>query len=175
MWSHPIIGLFGIQTWIFGTTFILAIWINSSGGVSSPNLNLIWISLCFFHECEVKLMLALYLTEGSDNSPPLKRISSRDSEVCRRKEGYSARRRSSISHVASFSEWCDHWTLRNLIFLRWVTRSAESRLRMGYSRLERSSCRSSISWSTSRMGSLKQRLTCDTWNTSCIRDRCRGS
>ena len=134
MWSHSIIGLFGIQTWIFGTTFILAIWINSSGGVSSPNLNLIWISLCFFHECKVKMILALHLTEGSDNSPPLKRISSRDSEVCGRKEGYSARRRSSLSHVASFSEWCDHWTLRNLIFLRRVTRSAESRIRMGYSR-----------------------------------------
>src|SRR3954462_7258911 len=56
-----------------------------------------------------------YLTEGSDNSPPLKRISSRDSEVCGRKEGYSARRRSSLSHVASFSEWCDHCTFRNWI------------------------------------------------------------
>src|ERR1041384_1767579 len=57
-----------------------------------------------------------YLEEGSDNSPPLKRISSRDSEVCGRKEGYSALRRFSLSHVASFSEWCDHCTLRNLIF-----------------------------------------------------------
>src|SRR3954463_5733049 len=41
---------------------------------------------------------------GSDNSPPLKRISSRDSEVVGRKVGYSARRRSSLSQVASFSE-----------------------------------------------------------------------
>src|ERR1043165_9065300 len=62
----------------------------------------------FFHECNVDLTLAHCLTEGSDNSPPLKRISSRDSEACGRKEGYSARRRSSLSHVASFSEWCDH-------------------------------------------------------------------
>src|SRR3954469_18110317 len=62
----------------------------------------------FFHECKVELILADYLTGGSDNSPPLKRISSRDSEVCGRKEGYSAWRRSSLSHVAYFLEWCDH-------------------------------------------------------------------
>src|SRR3954466_5336976 len=59
----------------------------------------------FFDEYKVVMILAHYLTEGSDNSPPLKRISSRDSKVCGRKEGYSARRRSSLSHVASFSEW----------------------------------------------------------------------
>src|SRR3954462_2046885 len=84
--------------------------------------------------CKVGLILAHYLTEGSDNSPPLKRISSRDSEVVGRKEGYSARRRSSLSHVASFSEWCDHCTFRNWIFFRRVTCSAESRIRTGYSR-----------------------------------------
>src|SRR3954470_2761227 len=32
--------------------------------------------LIFFDECKVGLILAHYLTEGSDNSPPLKRISS---------------------------------------------------------------------------------------------------
>src|SRR3954471_9422684 len=85
--------------------------------------------LCvFFHECKVGFILAHYLTEGSDNSPPLKRILSRDLEVCGRKEGYSSRRRSSLSHVASFSEWCDHCTFRHLIFFRRVTRSAELRI-----------------------------------------------
>src|SRR4051812_29897259 len=58
----------------------------------------------FFDECNVTLILAHYLTEGSNNSPPLNRISSRDSKVCGRKEGYSALRRSSLSHVASLSE-----------------------------------------------------------------------
>src|SRR3954465_3157530 len=72
--------------------------------------------LIFFDECKVTLILAHYLTEGSDNLPPLNRISSRDLEVCGRKEGYSALRRSSLSHVASLSEWCDHCTFRNLIF-----------------------------------------------------------
>ena len=62
----------------------------------------------FLDECKVGLDPSTYLTEGSDNLPPLKRISSRDSEVCGRKEGYSALRRSSLSHIASFSEWCDH-------------------------------------------------------------------
>src|SRR3954462_5286597 len=64
--------------------------------------------LIFFDACKVTLILAHYLTEGSDNSPPLSGIPSRDSEVCGRKEGYTALRRSSLSHVASFSEWCDH-------------------------------------------------------------------
>ena len=35
-----------------------------------------------------------------------------------RKWGYSSRRRSSRSQVASLSEWWDHWTLRNLMFWR---------------------------------------------------------
>src|SRR4051812_32037623 len=73
-------------------------------------------SLIFFHECKMQLDPSTYLTWGCDNSPPLNRISSRDSEVCGRKVGYSARRRSSLSHVASLSEWCDHCTFRNLIF-----------------------------------------------------------
>src|ERR1041385_5278989 len=90
--------------------------------------------LIFFDECKVTLNLAHYLTQGSDNSPPLNRISSQDSEVCGRKVGYSARRRSSLSHVASPSEWCDHCTFRNLIFCRRVTHSSESRIRTGYSR-----------------------------------------
>src|SRR4051812_15061239 len=124
---------------------------------------------------EYLLTLAHYLTKGSDNSPPLKRISSRDSEVCGRKVGYSALRRCSLSHVASLSEWCDHCTFRNLIFRRRVTRSTESIILTGYSRYERSSWRSSVSWSTSRVGSLKQRLSWDTWNTSCTRERCGGS
>src|SRR4051812_21724549 len=45
-----------------------------------------------------------YPSWGSDNSPPLNRISSRDSEVVGRKVGYSTRRRSSLSQFASFSE-----------------------------------------------------------------------
>ena len=85
----------------FGEDLFLAFWINSSGGVPSPiwhlNLNSTWF--LSWMQCEI---LAHYLTEGSDNSPPLNRISSRDLEVCRRKEGYSTRRRSSLSHVASF-------------------------------------------------------------------------
>src|SRR3954462_7556595 len=52
---------------------------------------------------ENQLNLAHYLTWGCDNSPPLNRISSRDSEVCGRKVGYSALRRSSLSHWASLS------------------------------------------------------------------------
>src|ERR1041385_7258217 len=93
----------------------LLLWLfelNSSGGVSSP----ISISFENFNMMQLLANPSTYLTEGSDNSPPLKRISSRDSEVCGRKEGYSARRRSSLSHVASLSEWCDHCTFRNLIF-----------------------------------------------------------
>src|SRR3954462_5507443 len=62
--------------------------------------------LIFFDECKVNLILAHYLIEGHANSPPLNRISSRDSDVCGRKVGYSARRRSSLSQVASLSEWC---------------------------------------------------------------------
>src|SRR4051812_49765793 len=69
---------------------------------------------------EYQLTLAHYLTWGCDNSPPLNRISSRDSEVCGRKVGYSARRRSSLSHMASLSEWCDHCTFRNLILMKRV-------------------------------------------------------
>src|SRR3954470_13847226 len=91
-------------------------------------------SLIFFHECKMQLDPSTYLTWGSDNSPPLNRISSRDSKVCGRKEGYSALRRSSLSHVASLSEWCDHCTFRNLIFCRRVTCSAKSRIRTRYSR-----------------------------------------
>src|ERR1041385_6486357 len=108
------------------------------GGVPSPIWILNLISMISFgkfsHGAKVLAIPSTYLTWGCDNSPPLKRISSRDSEACGRKEGYSARRRSSLSHVASLSEWCDHCTFRNLIFFRRVTRSAESRIRTGYSR-----------------------------------------
>ena len=100
-------------------------------GGSFSHFNFIWN---FWDECMWAFDPSTYLTWGCDNSSPLNRISSRDSEVCGRKEGYSSLRWSSLSHVASFSEWCDHWTLRNLIFFRRVTRSTESRIRTGYSR-----------------------------------------
>ena len=38
------------------------------GGVSSPFWVWIWISFDFFHECKVELILAHYLTEGSDST-----------------------------------------------------------------------------------------------------------
>src|SRR3954466_5305515 len=60
--------------------------------------------LKFSHDAKGQASPRSYPSWGSDNSPPLKRISSRDSEVVGRKEGYSARRRSSLSKVASFSE-----------------------------------------------------------------------
>src|ERR1041385_5099836 len=72
--------------------------------------------LKLLHDAKDSSNPSTYPSWGSDNSPPLKRILSRDSEVVGRKEGYSTRRRSSLSHVASFSEWCDHCSFRNLIF-----------------------------------------------------------
>ena len=60
------IGLFWTQTWIFGATFILAIWINSSGGVPSLLLSLIWISSWFLSWMQCGFDLAHYLTEGFD-------------------------------------------------------------------------------------------------------------
>src|SRR3954462_10246880 len=60
--------------------------------------------LIFLHDAKGHSTPSTYPSWGCDNSPPLKRISSRDSEVVGRKEGYSALRRSSLSHVASFSE-----------------------------------------------------------------------
>src|SRR4051812_31548237 len=49
------------------------------------------------HDASLVANPSTYLTEGCDNSPPLKRISSRYSEVIGRKVGYSALRRSSLS------------------------------------------------------------------------------
>src|SRR4051812_21795216 len=56
------------------------------------------------HDAKGQASPSTYPSWGSDNSTPLKRISSRDLEVVGRKVGYSARRRSSLSQVASFSD-----------------------------------------------------------------------
>src|SRR3954468_13163532 len=53
--------------------------------------------LKFLHDAKDTSNPSTYPSWGSDNSPPLKRISSPDSEVVGRKVGYSARRRSSLS------------------------------------------------------------------------------
>ena len=113
---------------------------------------------------DMSTMLTWLGFQGCDNSPQLKRIPSQDLEVVRNNAGYSSRRRSSLSQVASFSEWFDHWTLRNLRFQRRVVRTAWSRIHTGYSRYERLSWRSSVSWSTSRIGSEKQ---CQIGRASC--------
>src|SRR4051812_14886201 len=64
-----------------------------------------FLFLCnFFQDAKMQLRLSTNLGQGLDNSPPLKRISSRDSEVIEKSVGYSARRRSSRFQVASFSE-----------------------------------------------------------------------
>src|SRR3954466_7369260 len=86
---------------IFGKKIFICHLFKFSGLFFSPFLNFF---LDFLHDAEGQASPSTYPSWGSDNSPPLKRMSSRDSEVVGRKEGYSTRRRSSLSHVSSFSE-----------------------------------------------------------------------
>src|SRR3954467_9901284 len=85
----------------FGKRFISGLFIKMTWGFHFP----ISFFFCnFMQDAKMQLSLSTNLGQGLDNSPPLKRISSRDSEVVGKSVGYSARRRSSRSRVASFSE-----------------------------------------------------------------------
>ena len=89
---------------VFGKNIFIWPFLLNSQGFSDPHF---WFSFAFLlkfsHDAEGSSNPSTYPSWGSDNSPPLKRISSRDSEVVGRKVGYSARRWSSLSQVASFS------------------------------------------------------------------------
>src|ERR1041385_1664680 len=86
---------------IFGKRFLSGHLKDLFWGFSFPHFEFL---LKFLHDAKGYSNPRTYPSWGSDNSPPLKRISSRDSEIVGRKVGYSARRRSSLSQVASFSE-----------------------------------------------------------------------
>src|SRR3954467_11393154 len=72
--------------------FIWPFELNSTRASASPFLNFN-LNFCMMQSSSGP---STYLEEGSDNSPPLKSISSRDPEVCGRKEGYSALTQSSL-------------------------------------------------------------------------------